>query len=62
MSTPFAQSVSTSLRAQEPISNNSANETYFGSKLVQALAEYSGRFRNEFALIDERASNESNAK
>ena len=29
---------------------NPQSETYFGSKLVQALAEYSGRFRSEFKL------------
>jgi hypothetical protein len=32
------------------IAANLPTESYFGSKLVQALAEYSGRFRNEFKL------------
>jgi hypothetical protein len=36
------------------------DETYFGSKLVQALAEYSGRFRSEFGLTE--TENESYTK
>ena len=31
------------------------DETYFGSKLIQALAEYSGRFRSEFKLNESDA-------
>ena len=40
---------------------SSREESYFGSKLIQALAEYSGRFRSEF-ILKENDQSESNTK
>lgn len=44
----MAAGISTLTTQEKNPQEQSSEETHFGSKLIQALAEYSGRFPNEF--------------